>query len=455
MADNESENIEELFYRQYNPKEEEDLHFGDDALDKSKRLDENGNPVDPNQAPGLDPNDLPENLRTQFRHADPKVHAEFSGDLIQPCQEESLVETEEYEEEQNPETQEDYTPAEETDQEAEDMEEESTSEETEESEESGSPEETEDPSDGPLLCPNCGQELFPVKAGEKTFYKHNTDQENACTTIFPNRDAVLTAIKQQEEAQEALKAAEEEERKKQEEAAKLEQEKAQEEAAASDDKGKLSPEQSAVYMEFFSKQLSNIMQALGEIKSKEAQLDKIQAELAALKTEVQTLSEEKEAAHLNEIAAGLEKHTSSMKDVQEKMEKVINHVSGLEDDIRRMKEAERDLLLVTDNAGQQFYQFMNSVESLRKTDIQLNNVFPLLDNYIKLLDSEYTAKLKTYSEKQAELGNHFKKQSEKFLQETSKRMKFEAPAASSMSMTAMIVPTIISFVLMFILKYVG
>ena len=438
MTESDFDNIDEQFYRQMSPKEDEDLHFGDDALDMSKRLDKDGNPVNPNQAPGLDPNDVPAECRTHFRRCDPKVNAEYNDDLIQPCQEESLVSHEES-----------------TDKVPEEVNEVQDESETEENTEGSSVEDNvdaNDESDGPLFCPNCGQELFPIIVGEKTFYKHRETQENVCNTVFPGLDAVLTAIKQQEEIKNALKTAEEEEKQKQEEAAKEKEPPTKE---ASVEKGKISPEQSVVYMEFFSKQLSNIMQALGEIKSKEAQLDKILTEIAVLKTAVQMLSEEKEMAQLKNIVADLEERTNSMKDMQENMENSLHHMSNMEDDTKRMKEAERDLLLVTDNAGQQFYQFMNSVESLKKTDIQLNNMFPLLESYIKLLDSEYTAKLKTYSEKQVDLGNHFKKQSEKFLKETSKRMKFEAPTASSVGMSNMIVPTIIAFVLMLILKYVG
>ena len=444
MEDNDFD-FDDLFYHQMNPKEDEDLHFGTDALDAENKVDENGNPVNPNQAPGLDPNTIPEENRMVFRHADPGVHAEFSDNLIQPCSEEPMEEEEKKE-----------NPPESTTEETETAEEGNEQDKDTGSEEADTTNETDDSSDDdePLLCPNCGQELSLVKVGDKVFYKHTEDQANACASAFPSKEAVMAAINQQKEIQEAIKAAEEEDKRKKLEEAKQaeEEEKAKKDNPAG---GNASSDQTAVYMEIFSKQLSNIMQSLGEIKAKETQLDKINAELAALKTEVQALSQEKEAANLKEIAGNLDQHTENMKDLHEKLGKAVNHISNLEDDIKRMKEAERDLLLVTDNAGQQFNQFINSVEMLRKTDIQLNNIFPLLENFIKLLDSEYTAKLKTYSEKQAELGNHFKKQSEKFLKETSKRMKFEAPAASSPGIATLVIPTIISFVLMFILKYIG
>ena len=305
---------------------------------------------------------------------------------------------------------------------------------------------------GPIFCPYCKQELFQEAAKNGFIYCHHAEQtaETGCDEIFVSLNEIEETeqrIQKKEEQKRALEEYQQEKakRKEEEEDALAQQTKEKVEQAPASQS--ISPE---VYL-IFSNQLSGVIKTLAEIQARLAKLDALAEELTDIKKQLEALKEGKESLNLPETSAKLEKATQTLSEAQTKIQENLAVSTDLKQTIGELKEGGKDLLAITDNAGEQFYQYINAVKQLEKYNTRIKFVLPRIEEYLKVLESCYENLTRRYSKEQRDFGEHFKKQTQSFFKEASKKMVFVQTTASAPSIASMIIPTIAAFILMFLL----
>ena len=422
--------------------------------------------LEPADVPGLDPDDIPEKHRDEFRgdHDDeenpPQVKAEITKSLEEPNKPEEIKLPQTAKEEIAPASEEnnenetnDTNSNTSTDRAAPQDGDDTTTATTVQTSTDNRTEAT-NPNNGgddPVFCPYCKQELFQEAVKDGFIYCHHDDQtaETGCSENFDSLEEIEEAeqrIQKKEERKRALEEYQQEEAKRKEEEATLAQQTKEkvEQAAVPQS---VSPE---VYL-IFSNQLSGIVKTLAEIQARETKLDALAEELTDIKKQLETLKEEKEALNLPETSTKLEKATQTLTEAQTKMQENLASSADLKQTIGELKEGGKDLLAITDNAGEQFYQYINAVKQLEKYNTRIKFVLPRIEEYLKILESCYENLTRRYSKEQRDFGEHFKKQTQSFFKEASKKMVFTQTTASAPGMASMIIPTIAAFILMFLL----
>lgn len=410
---------------------------------------------DPPDVPGLDPNDIPEGSRLPLRGADPQTPADMEDDMEDPTTPETkILESKEIPEEDIPPQAKSPVPKaeptatkEEPAPPTKEMPEESTSTPDGSTEPSSSTEEEE--TADPIFCPFCGKELFLETIDGQSFYCHHEDQDTACDESFSSIEEIEDITKKKEERKRALQAAKEaqaekEETKTSEEAMTDKQAEAALEA---------SPAASREVFLLFSNRLDGIVKTLAEIQAKEDKMDTICQDLVALKKEIAEIKESQKELDLPTVTNQLENTANKLSEIEEGLTGNLSSTNDIKETVQKLKRASRDLLLVTDNAGQQFYQFMNSVQTMDKFANRIKYLLPQMDEYLKDLEKCYDNLAKRYSKEQKLFAEHFKKQTESFFKEAAKRFAFkQAGGGGGFNIISLIIPSVVAFVCMLVLQ---
>lgn len=401
---------------------------------------------DPPDAPGSDPLDLLESCRGKFRAQNPSVQAKIDEKPAEPNKlentnnvfsqpstshiEESVVSTSDN-----------------------NIQEESTSQEKED-EETGGREKMESgdsntfngpeggtENDDPIFCPYCGQELTKQTLNGEVFYCHTAEQ--GCEGNFSSIEEIEKIMAQKEARKKALEDARAAEAKK----------KAKQLAKEVPSPSPTTPSTtvpSEIYV-IFSNQLAGIVKTLAEIQARDTKLDSLANDLAEVKRQLDELKQEKDTVNLPDITSKLTETAESMCKAQANLSENLAATVDLKETIGKLKEGGRELLMITDNAGGQFVQYMNAVKQMDKYSNRIKFVLPKVEEYLQTLEECYENLTKRYAKDQKDFGEHFRKQTQSFFKEASKKMVFSKTASGAPGMTSMIIPTFIAFVLMFLL----
>ena len=402
---------------------------------------------DPPDVPGLDPNDIPEDMRTPLRGNNPETPADTAEEEDKPnTPEEEILQQKEVPEEILKRQEKAAEPLKEN---AEAVEKEIPPAPPKEKAAAPAEETAHSPAaDDPIFCPSCGKQLYVKEINGQKFYCHTDDQDTDCEESFSSIEEIENILKRKEERKKALEEAKEAEKKREEPEANT-ADQASSSAAASGETPAQIP--SAVFVVFTS-QLNSIVKTLAEIQAKEAKMDALQSDITAIKKQLDELKEAQTEVNLPQVAETLSSTSEKLSQLETDLKKNLASSLEVNNIIQELKQASRDLLLVTDNAGQQFYQFMNSVKSLEKYANRVKYLLPQIEEYLKDLEACYENLAKRYSKEQKLFADHFKKQTQDFFKEASKRFVFQKSGDGSINMLYLILPTIIAFVVMLIVR---
>lgn len=327
------------------------------------------------------------------------------------------------------------------------------------------PAEEKSPEEENIVCPFCGRKLIHTTLMDTPWLVHEHASTIECKHIFADITQVKEASKLLAKMNDAQKDIDniqksntdkyESDMKKQEALEKTQQDQNQPSPAAVPQMLTLSPELLASFKD--DKGVSSVLLLMlsENMKTINAQISKINEDILFLKKESLANPEVlkstiqnylKEDMTLDSIKKASDDTSSMLKESNESIKHNIEALSKTADTIMKQYSI----------AAMVYEQYIHSVRVIDKSRIRYATLLPDVKDYLKIVDARYQSMLKDYDKEVKAVGENFTKQINQFMQDAKKK-NLLSPSGKNSSPDVMsyIIPTIIAFVLMFIISFVS